>query len=152
MGLQGFGLIRTVLLIGVSALAVLTLVGCDQLFPDVEDWIADSESLARDFDQRLGDLGECVEDDDCDEAVDAENGVFAMCSWVASRGDLAPEDFQAAEWHRFDNLCGGLDGVLELPKKDALRRIETLQAETDSISEGIRSDIEPREREREQTQ
>ena len=43
-------------------------------------------------------------------------------------------------------------GVLELPKKDALRRIETLQAETYSISEGIRSDIEPREREREQTQ
>ena len=110
MGLQGFGLIRTVLLIGVSALAVLTLVGCDQLFPDVEDWIAHSESLARDFDERLGDLGECVEDDDCDEAVDAENGVFAMCSWVASRGELAPEDFQAAEWQRFDNLCEGLDG------------------------------------------
>ena len=152
MGLQGFGLIRTVLLIGVSALAVLTLTGCDQLFPDVEDWIAGSESLARDFDQRLGDLSECVEDDDCDEAVDAENGVFAMCSWVASRGELAPEDFQAAEWQRFDNLCEGLEGVLELSKQEALQRIEGLQAETDRISEGIRSDIEPREREREQTQ
>ena len=34
-----------------------------------------------------------------------------------------------------------------LPKADALGRIEGLQAETDRISEGIRDDIEPRERE-----
>ena len=69
-----------------------------------------------------------------------------MCSWVTSRGELAPEGFEAAEWQRFDALCEGLEGLLELPKPDALRRIEGLQAETDRISEGIRADIEPRER------
>lgn len=152
MGLQGFGLIRTVLLIGAAVLGILALTGCDSLFPDVEDWIADSESLARDFDQRLGDLGECIEDENCDQVADAEKGVFAMCSWVESRGELAPEDFQAAEWHRFDHLCEGLERLLELSKQEALQRIEGLQAETDHISEGIRSDIEPREREREQTE
>ena len=45
-------------------------------------------------------------------------------------------------------LSEGLEGVLELPKADALLRIEDLQAETDRISEGIRADIEPREREK----
>ena len=64
------------------------------------------------------------------------------------RVSLAPEGFEAAEWQRFDTLCDGLEGVLELPKADALQRIEDLQAETDRISEGIRADIEPRERER----
>ena len=66
------------------------------LFPDVEDWIADSETLARRFDARLGDLKECVEQDNCDEALDAESGNFAMCSWVTSDGELAPEGFEAA--------------------------------------------------------
>ena len=140
-------MIRTVLLIGAAALATLALTGCDSLFPDVEDWIAHSESLARDFDERLGDLGECIEDKNCDQVAGAEKGVFAMCSWVESQGELAPEDFQAAEWHRFDNLCEGLEGVLELSKQEALQRIRDLQSETDRISEGIRSDIEPRERE-----
>ena len=143
------GLIRTVLLIAVAALAALALTGCERLFPDVEDWITDSETLARRFDARLGDLKECVEEDNCDEALDTERGAFAMCSWVTSRGELAPEGFEAAEWQRFDTLCEGLEGLLgllELPKPDALRRIEGLQAETDRISEGIRADIEPRER------
>ena len=35
-----------------------------------------------------------------------------------------------------------------LPKDDALHRVEDLQAETDRISEEIRADIEPREREK----
>jgi hypothetical protein len=117
------------------------------LFPDVEDWIADSETLARRFDARLGDMKECVEEDNCDEALDTERGAFAMCSWVASRGELAPDGFEAAEWRRFDVLCEGLEGVLGLPKADALGRINDLEAETDRISEGIRDDIEPRERE-----
>ena len=142
----GAGLIRTVLLIGVAALAALTLAGCERLFPDVEDWIADSETLARRFDARLGDLEECVEEDNCDEALDTERGVFVMCSWVTSRGELAPEGFEAAEWPRFDTLCEGLEGVLALPKADALPHIEDLRAETDRISEGIRDDIELRER------
>ena len=141
------GLIRTVLLIAAAALAALALTGCERLFPDVEDWIADSETLARRFDARLGDMKECVEEDNCDEALDTERGAFAMCSWVASRGELAPEGFEAAEWRRFDVLCEGLEGVLGLPKADALGRIKDLQAETDRISEGIRDDIEPRERE-----
>ena len=51
------------------------------------------------------------------------------------------------EWRRFDVLCEGLEGVLGLPKADALGRINDLEAETDRISEGIRDDIEPRERE-----
>ena len=34
-----------------------------------------------------------------------------------------------------------------MPSADALRRIEELRVETDRISEGIRDDIEPRERE-----
>ena len=140
-------MIRTVLLIAVAALAALTLIGCERLFPDVEDWIVDSEKLARRFDARLGDLKECVEEDNCDEALDTERGAFAMCSWVTSRGELAPEGFEAAEWERFDALCEDLDGVLALPKADALQRIGGLQAETDRISEGIRDDIEPRERE-----
>ena len=140
-------MIRTVLLIAAAALAALALTGCERLFPDVEDWIADSETLARRFDARLGDLKECVEEDNCDEAPDTERGAFAMCSWVASRGELAPEGFEAAEWRRFDVLCEGLEGVLGLPKADALGRIKDLQAETDRISEGIRDDIEPRERE-----
>ena len=140
-------MIRTVLLIGVAAFAALVLSGCERLFPDVEDWIADSETLARRFDARLGDLKECVEDENCEEALDTERGVFVMCSWVSSRGDLAPEGFEAAEWRRFDPLCDDLEGVLDLPKADALLRIENLQAETDRISEGIRADIEPRERE-----
>ena len=134
------------LLIAVAALAALALTGCERLFPDVEDWIANSETLARRFDARLGDLKECVEEDNCNEALDTERGAFAMCSWVASRGELAPEGFEAAEWQRFDALCEGLEGLLELPKPDALQRIEDLQAETDRISEGIRADIEPRER------
>ena len=141
------GLIWTVLLIGVAALVALPLTGCDRLLPDVEDWIADSETLARRFDVRLDDLKECVEKDSCDEALDKEIGVFAMCSWVMSRGEPAPEGFEGAEWHRFDTLCEGLEGVRELPKADALLRIEGLQGETDRISEGIRADIEPRERE-----
>ena len=138
---------RVFLLIAVAALAALALIGCERLFPDVEDWIVDSEKLARRFDARLGDLKECVEEDNCDEALDTERGAFAMCSWVTSRGELAPEGFEAAEWERFDALCEGLDGVLGLPKADALGRIGGLQAETDRISEGIRDDIEPRERE-----
>ena len=141
------GLIGTVLLIGVAALAALSLTGCDRLLPDVEDWIADSETLARRFDARLDDLRECVEKDNCEEALDTEIGVFAMCSWVMSRGEPAPEGFEGAEWHRFDTLCEGLEGVRELPKADALLRIEGLQGETDRISEGIRADVEPRERE-----
>ena len=140
------GLIRTVLLIAVVSLAALALTGCERLFPDVEDWITDSETLARRFDARLGDLKECVEEDNCEEALDTKRGAFAMCSWVTSGGELAPEGFEAAEWQRFDALCEGLDGLLELPKADALRRIEDLQAETDRISEGIRADIEPRQR------
>ena len=43
----GAGLIRTALLIAVVALAALVLTGCERLFPDVEDWITDSETLAR---------------------------------------------------------------------------------------------------------
>ena len=74
-------MIRTVLLIGVAALAALVLTGCERLFPDVEDWIADSEKLARRFDARLGDLKECVEEDNCEEALDTERGAFVMCSW-----------------------------------------------------------------------
>ena len=139
-------MIRTVLLIAVASLAALALTGCERLFPDVEDWIADSETLARRFDARLGDLKACVEEDNCDEALDKERGAVAMCSWVTSGGELAPEGFEAAEWQRFDALCEGLEGLLELPKADALRRIEDLQAETDRISEGIRVDIEPRQR------
>ena len=139
-------MIRTVLLI--AALAALALTGCGSLFPDVDDWIADSEKLARRFDARLGDLKECVQEDNCNEALDTERGAFAMCSWVTSRGELAPEGFEAAEWQRFDTLCEGLEGVMDLPKADALLRIEDLQAETDRISEGIRADIEPREREK----
>ena len=91
---------------------------------------------------------ECVEEDNCEEALDTERGVFVMCSWVMSRGELAPEGFEAAEWQRFDTLCEGLEGMLALPKADALLRIEDLQAETDRISEGIRADIEPRELEK----
>ena len=72
-----------------------------------------------------------------------------MCTWVMSRGELAPEGFEETEWHRFDTLCEGLEGARDLPKADALLRIEGLQAETDRISEGIRADIEPREREEE---
>ena len=45
------------------ALVALVLTGCERLFPDVEDWITDSETLARRFDARLGDLKECVEED-----------------------------------------------------------------------------------------
>ena len=130
-----------------AAFAALVLVGCGPLFPDVEDWIADSETLARRFDARLGDLQECLEEDDCGEVLDSEESVFAMCSWVGSRGELAPERFEAAEWPRFDGLCEGLEGVLAMPSADALRRIEELRVETDRISEGIRDDIEPRERE-----
>ena len=141
------GLIRTVLLIAVAALAALALTGCERLFPDVEDWITDSETLARRFDARLGDLKECVEEDNCDEALDTERGAFAMCSWVTSRGELAPE-----RGSRRRSSSGSTPsarvwrGLLELPKPDALRCIEGLQAETDRISEGIRADIEPRER------
>ena len=80
-------MIRTVLLIAVVALAALVLTGCERLFPDVEDWIADSEKLARRFDARLGDLKECVDEDNCEEALDTERGVFGMCSWVMSRGE-----------------------------------------------------------------
>ena len=58
-----------------------------------------------------------------------------------------PEGLQAAEWQRFDTLCDGLEGVLALPEADTLLHIEYLQAETDRISERIRDDIEPRERE-----
>ncbi len=130
-----------------AAFAALVLVGCEPLFPDVEDWIADSETLARRFDARLGDLQECLEEGDCDEVLDSEESVFAMCSWVASRGELAAERFEAAEWPRFDGLCEGLDGVLAMPSADALGRIEELRMETDRISERIRDDIEPRERE-----
>ena len=129
-----------------AALAALALTGC-QLFPDVEDWIVDSERLAQSFDKRLSDLGECVREDSCDEALDSERSVFAICSWVASCGEFGPEgDYEAAEWGRFDGLCERLEGVLALPKAEALDRIEELRAETDRISEGIRADIEPRER------
>ena len=62
-------------------------------------------------------------------------------------GSLLRKGFEAAEWRRFDVLCEGLEGVLGLPKADALGRINDLEAETDRISEGIRDDIEPRERE-----
>ena len=139
-------MIPTVLLIGVAALAALSLTGCGRLFPDVEDWIADSETLARRFDVRLDDLRECVQEDNCDEALNTERGVFAMCSWVMSRGELAPEGFEAAEWQRFDTLCEGLQLVLAMPKKEALVYIDGLQTETDRISEEIRADIERRER------
>ena len=70
-----------------------------------------------------------------------------MCSWVGSRGVRAPARFEAAEWPRFDGLCEGLEGVLAMSSADALRRIEELRVETDRISERIRDDIEPRERE-----
>ena len=130
-----------------AAFAALVLVGCEPLFPDVEDWIADSETLARRFDARLGDLQSCLEEGDCDEVLDSEESVFAMCSWVASRGELAPERFEAAEWPRFDGLCESLDEMLAMPSADALGRIEELRMETDRISERIRDDIEPRERE-----
>ena len=125
----------------------MALIGC-QLFPDVDDWIVDSERLARSFDKRLSDLEECVAEDSCDEAaLDSERTVFVICSWVVSRGELGPEgDYEAAEWWRFDGLCEGLEGVLALPKAEALDRIEELRAKTDRISEGIRADIEPRER------
>ena len=125
----------------------LALAGCGLLFPDIEDWIVDSETLARRFDARLGDLQECLEEDDCGEVLDSDESVFAMCSWVGSRGARAPERFEAAEWLRFDGLCEGLEGVLAMPSADALRRIEELRVETDRISERIRDDIEPRERE-----
>ena len=36
-----------------------------------------------------------------------------MCSWVMSRGELAPEGFEAAEWQRFDTLCEGPEGVMD---------------------------------------
>ena len=130
-----------------AALAALALVGCEPLFPDIEDWIVDSETLARRFDARLGDLQECLEEDDCGEVLDSDESVFAMCSWVGSRGARAPERFEAAEWPRFDGLCEGLEGVLAMPSAAALRRIEELRVETDRISERIRDDIEPRERE-----
>ena len=32
-----------------------------------------------------------IEEDNCEEALDTEIGVFVMCSWVMSRGELAPE-------------------------------------------------------------
>ncbi len=72
-----------------AAFAALVLVGCEPLFPDVEDWIADSETLARRFDARLGDLQECLEEDDCGEVLDSEESVFAMCSWVGPRSSLS---------------------------------------------------------------
>ena len=137
---------RIPLAVGTACVA-LALAGCEPLFPDVEDWIADSETLARRFDARLGDLQECLEEDDCGEVRDSDASVFAMCSWVGSRGARAPERFEAAEWPRFDGLCEGLEGVLAMPSADALRRIEELRVETDRISERIRDDIEPRERE-----
>ena len=140
-------MIRTTLIFAVAALAALTLTGCEGLLPDVDDWIADSDTLARRFGERLDDLKECVEGEDCDEALDTERGAPAMCSWVTSRGVLAPEGFEAAEWQRFDALCEGLEGVLALPRPEALRRVEHLQAEAERIREGIRADIEPRERE-----
>ena len=140
--------LRIILLVGVAALTALALTGCQHLFPDVEDWIVDSETLSRRFDARLSDLAQCVAEDNCDEALDTESSLFAMCSWVGSRGELAPEGFEAAEWERFDGLCQGLEGVLALPKDDALQRVEGLQAETDRISEEIRADIKPREREK----
>ncbi len=129
-----------------AALAALALAGCGPLFPDVEDWIADSDKLARRFDERLEDLRQCLEEDGCGEVLDSEESVFAMCSWVASRGALAPEGFEAAEWERFDGLCEGLEGVLAMPGAEAQRRVEELRLETDRIREGIRDDIEPRER------
>ena len=130
-----------------AALAALVLVGCGPLFPDVEDWIADSEKLRQRFDARLGDLQQCLAEDDCGEVLDSEESVFAMCSWVGSRGERAPDGFEAAEWPRFDGLCEGLEGVLAVPRADALERIAELRLETDRISEGIRDDIEPWERE-----
>ncbi len=138
---------RTGALAVAAALAALALAGCGSVFPDVEDWIADSDKLARRFDERLEDLRECLEEDGCGELLDSEESAFAMCSWVASRGELAPEGFEAAEWVRFDGLCEGLEGVLAMPGADALRRIEELRLEADRIREGIRDDIEPRERE-----
>ena len=126
------------MLVAVVALAALVLTGCERLFPDVEDWIADSEKLARRFDARLGDLKECVEEDNCEEALDTERGVFVMCSWVMSRGDPAPEGFEAAEWQRFDTLCDGLEGVLALPKADALQRMRTSRLRrTASVRESV---------------
>ena len=74
-----------------------------------------------------------------------ETGVDAA---LTHTGELAPEGFEAAEWQRFDTLCEELERVLALPRADALLRIEDLQDETDRISEGIRADIEPREREK----
>ena len=71
--------------------AALALTGCERLLPDIENWIVDSETISRHFDARLGDLKECVEEDNCDEALDRERGAFAMCSWVTSGGELAPE-------------------------------------------------------------
>ncbi len=130
-----------------TAFAALVLIGCSSLFPDVDDWIVDSEKLARRFDALLGDLQKCLELDDCDEVLDSEESVFVMCSWVRSRGELAPEGFEAAEWPRFDGLCEGLDGVLAIPRVDGLERIKELRVEPDRISQGIRDDIEPRERE-----
>ena len=141
---------RSARLAAVAVLAALALTGCESVLPDVADWIADSETLARRFDQRLGDLAQCVEEDNCGADLDSEESAFAMCSWVASRGKSAPEKFEAAEWYRFDRLCEGLEGVLELPPAEAIARIEGLRAETDRISEGIRRDIEPREREEEE--
>ena len=71
-------MIPTALLIGVAALAALVLTGCEVL--RVDDWIVDSENLARRFDGQLGDLKQCVEDDNCEEAFDNQSGVFVMCS------------------------------------------------------------------------
>ena len=141
------GLNLTVLLIGVASLVALSLTGSDRLFPNVKEWIPDSDTLARRSDARLDGFKECVEEDNCDEAVDTERGVLSMCSWVMSRGELAPEGYEVTELHRFDTLCEGLERVRELPKADALLRIEGLQAGTDRISEGIRADIGLRERE-----
>ena len=109
------GLMRAGALAVAAALAALVLAGCGPLFPDVEDWIADSDKLARRFDERLEDLRQCLEEDGCGELLDSQESVFAMCSWVASRGELAPEGFEAAEWERFDGLCEGLEGVLAMP-------------------------------------
>ena len=68
-------------------------------------------------------------------------GASVPCPRVTSRGKLS------TEWQRLEVLCERPEWVLALPKADVLGRTENLRAETDRISQGIRSEIELRERE-----
>ena len=65
-----------------------------------------------------------------------------MCSWVISRGELAPEGFEAAEWQRLDTLCEGLEGVPALAKADALLCMRAFRLRRTASAREIRDDIE----------